>query len=108
MDPRTRPLLLGYIRSHVLTTADEIAEAKVNLAAFAMAEGFALGTIYLEQPGTAPAAFQALVDEVRCDNDVWAVVVPTDRHLTDGGLRAMRRDLEHHGAVHLMVAAATP
>jgi len=36
------------------------------------------------------------------------VVVPTDRHLTDGGLRAMRRDLEHHGAVHLMVAAATP
>jgi hypothetical protein len=108
MDPHPRPLLLGYIRSHFLTTADEIAEAKVDLAAFAMAEGFALGTIYLERPETAPAAFQALVDEVRCDNDVWAVVVPTAHHLTDGGIRAMRSRLEYHGAVHVVVAAAHP
>jgi rhamnogalacturonyl hydrolase YesR len=108
MDPRTRPLLLGYIRARVLMTADEIAEAKVNLAAFALAEGFALGTVYLEHPHTAPAAFEALVDEVRRDNDVWAVVVPTAHHLTEGGLRVMRRNLEHHGAVHLMVAAPTP
>ena len=106
MKTSTRPLLLGYIRSHVLMTADEIAEAKVELAAFAMVEGFALGTIYLERPETAPAAFQALVDEIRCDNDVWAGAVPTAHHLTDGGIRAMRARLEHHGTVHVMVAAA--
>ena len=108
MDAGTRPLLLGYIRAHVLMTADEIAAAKVSLAAFAMAEGFVLGTVYLDQVNTAPAAFQALVDEIRRDNDVWAVVVPTAHHLTDGGLRAMKSDLEHHGAVHVMVAAPPP
>ncbi len=103
----TRPLALGYIRARVLMTADEITAEKVSLAAFALAEGLALGTVYLEHPRTAPAAFVALLDEVRSDNDVWAVVVPTAQHLTEGGLRMMRRDLEHHGAVHLMVAAAT-
>ncbi|TDW94030.1 MULTISPECIES: hypothetical protein [Kribbella] len=108
MDSCTRPLLLGYIRAHVLMTADEIDAARVSLAAFALAEGFALGTVYLERPATAPAAFEALLDEVRRDNDVWAVVVPTAHHLTDGGLRTMRNNLEHHGAVHLMVAAAAP
>ncbi len=104
----TRPLALGYIRARVRTTTDEIAAAKVDLAAFALAEGLALGTVYLEHPRTAPAAFEALLDEVRRDNDVWVVVVPTPQHLTDGGLQVMRRDLEHHGAVHVMVAAATP
>jgi hypothetical protein len=108
MDTRTRPLALGYIRAPALMTADEIAAAKLGLAAFALAEGLALGTVYLEHPRTAPAAFEALLHEVRSDNDVWAVVVPAAQHLTDGGLRKMRRDLEHHGAVHLMVAAATP
>ena len=105
METRIRPLLLGYIRAHVLMTADEIAAAKVTLVAFAMAEGFALGTVYLDQVNTAPAAFQALLAEIRRDNDVWAVVVPTAHHLTEGGLRAMTSDLEHHGAVHVMVAA---
>jgi hypothetical protein len=104
----TRPLLLGYIRAHLSMTADEIDAARSSLAAFALAEGFALGTVYLEHPQTAPAAFEALVDAVRRDNDVWAVAVPTEHHVTNGGLRAMRRDLEHHGAVHLMVAAPPP
>jgi hypothetical protein len=108
MDTCTRPLLLGYVRARAPMTADEIAAAKVSLAAFALAEGFALGTVYLEHPHTAPAAFEALLDEVRRDNDVWAVVVPTAQHLTDGGLQMMRRDLEHHGTVHLVVAAPTP
>ncbi|NIK60437.1 hypothetical protein [Kribbella shirazensis] len=108
METWTRPLALGYIRARVVMTGDEIAAAKVGLAAFALAEGLALGTVYLEHPHTAPAAFEALLDEIRGDNDVWAVVVPTAQHLTDGGLRMMRRALEHHGAVHLMVAATTP
>ena len=108
MVARIRPLLLGYIRAHLTMTADEIDAARPSLARFALAEGFALGTVYLEHPRTAPAAFEAMVDAVRRDNDVWAVAVPNEHHLTDGGLRAMRRDLEHHGAVHLMIAAPPP
>ncbi|HEY3482484.1 MAG TPA: hypothetical protein VGL02_26635 [Streptomyces sp.] len=108
MDGCTRPLVLGYIRARVVTTAEELAAEKVGLAAFALAEGFTLGTVYLEHPATAPAAFEALLEEVRRDNDVWAVVVPTVQHVTDGGLRAMRREVEHHGTVHLVVAAPAP
>ncbi|HWD79151.1 MAG TPA: hypothetical protein VG497_09715 [Kribbella sp.] len=108
MDGCTRPLVLGYIRARVVTTAAELAAERVGLAAFALAEGFTLGTVYLEYPATAPAAFEALLEEVRRDNDVWAVVVPTVQHVTDGGLRAMRREVEHHGTVHLVVAAPAP
>jgi rhamnogalacturonyl hydrolase YesR len=108
METSTRPLALGYIRAGVLTTADDISAARVSLAAFALAEGLALGTVYLEHPHTAPAAFEALLDEVRSDNDVWAVLVPTADHEPDGGLPTMRGRLEHHGAVHVMVAAVHP
>jgi rhamnogalacturonyl hydrolase YesR len=107
-DGCTRPLVLGYIRTRGVMTADELAAERVGLAAFALAEGFTLGTVYLEHPSTAPAAFEAMLDEVRRDNDVWAVILPAAHHVTDGGLRAMRRDLEHHGTVHLVVAAPPP
>jgi rhamnogalacturonyl hydrolase YesR len=108
MSDGTRPLILGYIRAHVLMSPDEIAAAKVSLAAFAITEGFVLGTVYVEHSDTAPAAFHALLDEVRRDNDVWAVVVPTAHHLTNGGSRTMTRHLEHHGSVHVVVAEPHP
>jgi rhamnogalacturonyl hydrolase YesR len=85
-------------------TVDEVAAAKLTLAAFAIAEGFVLGTVYIEHARTAPAAFHALLDEIRRDNDIWAVVVPTPHHLTADGPRAMTSHLEHHGNVHVMVA----
>jgi rhamnogalacturonyl hydrolase YesR len=104
----TRPLLLGYIRAHILMTDEEIAAAKDTLVTYASTEGFALGTVYVEHASTAPAAFHALLDEVRRDNDVWAVAVPTPHHLAVGGRQAMRRDLEHHGSVHVLVVQASP
>lgn len=82
----TRPLLLGYIRAHAYMTADDIAAAKVDLAAFALAEGYVLGNVYVEHVDSTPAAPYALLDEVRRDNDVWAVVVPSPPHLTDAGI----------------------
>jgi hypothetical protein len=69
-----------------------------------MAEGFVLGTVYLDRLNTAPAAFDALLDEIRRDDDVWAVVVPTTHHLADGDLQAMKSRLQH-GAIHVLVAA---
>ncbi|MEV6268420.1 hypothetical protein AB0L64_14685 [Kribbella sp. NPDC051936] len=108
MDGCTRPLALGYIRTGVVMTADDLAAERVGLAAFALAEGYTLGAVYLEHPNTAPAAFEAMLDEVRRDNEVWAVILPAAHQVTDGGLRAMRRQLEHHGTVHLVVAAPAP
>ncbi len=108
MTDSTRPLLLGYMRAHILMTADEIAAAADTLAAFASTEGFVLGTVYVEHARSAPAAFHALLDEIRRDNDVWAVAVPTPHHLAVGGRQAMQRHLEHHGSVHVLVVQPSP
>ncbi|WP_203591212.1 hypothetical protein [Streptomyces sp. SID13031] len=99
-----RPLILGYIRAHILLTKEEIDAAKVRLTVFASAEGYVLGTVYVEHVTSAPAAFHALLDEVRRDNDIWAVVVPSPQHLAAGGRRAMTSSLEHQGSVHVLVA----
>jgi hypothetical protein len=104
MNDGIRPLLLGYIRAHLLMTDDEIAAAKLTLAAYAGSEGYALGTVYVDHANAAPAAFHALVEEIRRDNDVWAVLVPTPQHLIASGHRAMTNQLEHHGSVHVIVA----
>ena len=95
MNDGTRPLLLGYIRALGLTD-DEIAEAKLTLAAYAGSEGYALGTIYVERTASPPAAFHALLDEIRRDNDVWAVVVPAPYHEFE--------KVDPHGLVHVLCA----
>lgn len=80
MTDRTRPLMLGYLRELPAMTTAEIAAVKRHLEAFAYAEGYVLGGVYLERLNREPAAFQALVEEVQ-RRDVRAVVVPTRRHL---------------------------
>jgi hypothetical protein len=79
MTDHTRPLILGYLRQHLLMTEDELADTKERLAHFAQTEGFALGTVYIEQVDTAPAAFEALVEAANRD-DITAVVVPSMFH----------------------------
>jgi hypothetical protein len=76
----TRPLLLGYVRAHLLMTAAELVQIKDQLVTFAQAEGFTLGKVYTEHAHTFPAAFEALVQAVRRD-EVRAVVVPSLQHL---------------------------
>jgi hypothetical protein len=45
MTDYTKPLLLGYVRKHLLMTETELTDAKERLAPFAELEGFALGTL---------------------------------------------------------------
>lgn len=56
-----RPLVLGFVLKHLLMTDDELAGTRARLEQFATVEGFAMGTVYVEDSATAPAAFEALV-----------------------------------------------
>jgi len=75
----TRPLLLGYVLKHLLMTDGELADLKVQLEQFATVEGFAMGTIYVEETETTPAAFEALIAAVN-RYEVTTVVIPSRLH----------------------------
>lgn len=75
-----KPLILGYIRVHLLMTPLELDAVCTRLAQFAEREGYTLNRIYAEQVHTVPAAFQALIDEVT-RADIKTVVVPGMQHL---------------------------
>jgi DNA invertase Pin-like site-specific DNA recombinase len=100
----TRPLLLGYIRADESRNDAEVAEARSHLEAFADAEGFALGTVYVEHGATRPAAFSALLEDIRRDEEVWAVVVPEVRDLGDHEQAVMRRHRTDHASPTVLVA----
>jgi hypothetical protein len=104
----TRPLLLGYIRRHLLTTDAELDEAKERLGLFAEIEGFTLGTVYVEHLETTPAAFEALVEAVD-RYEVTAVVVPSMLHFALLSAPAAIKDrFEHITGARVLVAAASP
>jgi hypothetical protein len=75
----TRPLLLGYVLKHLLMTDGELADIKDELEQFANIEGFAMGTIYIEETETSPAAFEALIAAVK-RYEVTTVVIPSRLH----------------------------
>ncbi len=79
-DADTRPLLLGYVRAEEDMTSAELAAEKERLQAFARVEGYALGAVFTEFPGTAPAAFHALIEAV-LQHEIRVIVVPNARHL---------------------------
>jgi hypothetical protein len=96
----TRPLLLGYLRAHLLMTEAELASTTQELASFAAAEGYTLGTVFVEHTDREPAAFEALVAAVR-QQEAAAVVVPNSRHVP--------ADLtEHLAGIHLLTAHSHP
>jgi hypothetical protein len=76
-----QPLLLGYIRADVLRDRAELPDVEEQLAAFAARETFSLGAVYVER-GSAPGAFEALMDDLGRDEAAHGVVVPDLRHLT--------------------------
>src|SRR5690242_14974775 len=75
----TRPLLLGYVRRHLLMTEDELGAVKERLNHFAATEGFAMGTIFVERRESAPGAFEALVQAIEHEQAA-AVVLPSMLH----------------------------
>lgn len=75
----TRPILLGYVLKHLLMTDGELADIKDELEQFAKVEGFAMGTVYIEETETTPAAFEALIAAVN-RYEVTTVVIPSRLH----------------------------
>lgn len=75
----TRPLLLGYILKHLLMSDAELADTKDHLEQFAVVEGFAMGSIYVEETETTPTAFAALIEAVN-RYELITVVIPSRLH----------------------------
>jgi hypothetical protein len=87
----TKPLLLGYLRRDLLVVDSQVTELEREMAAFAQAEGFAMGHTYVEKPESWPAAFEALIESVN-RYEVTAVVLPSLLHFTGLGLPTDIRD----------------
>jgi len=87
----TRPILLGYVHRGLILTDGQMETAKQELVAFAQTEGFSMGFTYVEQPGTWPAAFAALIDAVN-RYGVTAVVLPSLLHFAVFGVPTNIRD----------------
>lgn len=104
----TRPLLLGYLRMHLLMTDNELADTKERLAYFAAVEGFTLGTVYVEQVDTAPAAFEALIESVN-RYEVTAVVIPSMLHFAMLSSPAATKDhFDKTTGARVLIASAAP
>jgi len=104
----TRPLLLGYVRKHLLMTEGELDDTRERLQHFAQVEGFAMGTVFVEEIETSPAAFEALVEAVS-RYEVTAVVVPSMLHFAVLSAPAAIKDyFERATGVRVMVANSPP
>lgn len=98
-----RPLLLGYARRDLYLSDRHVDDLERELGAFAQLEGFAMGSVYLESPDTAPAAFEALVTSVN-RYEVTAVVLPDLRHLAlVGDPEAAKRQFERVTGARLIL-----
>ena len=104
----TRPLLLGYARRDLYLSGRHVDDLKCELGEFAQLEGFLMGSVYVEDPETAPQAFEALVASVnRCQ--IAAVVLPGLRHLALVGDPAdVRVRFERVTGARIMLHEVTP
>ncbi|WP_344238026.1 hypothetical protein [Kribbella hippodromi] len=99
----TRPLLLGYLRRDLYLSDRQLGETRIELGAFAALEGFTLGTIYIEDAETAPAAYEALVASVN-RYEVTAVVAPDLRQFgLIGEPAAVKRRFERDTGARIML-----
>lgn len=104
----TRPLLLGYARRDLYLSDRHVTDMKRELASFAQLEGFAMGSVYLEDPDTAPAALDALVASVN-RYEVTAVVLPEWRHLgLVGDPEEVKRQFERVTGARFLLHETTP
>jgi hypothetical protein len=81
----TRPLLAGYIRREFVASAERARALEYQMSLFACAEGFSMGFTYVEEPGTQPFAFEALIESV-VRHQIAAVVLPSILHFAVLGL----------------------
>jgi hypothetical protein len=104
----TRPLLLGYVLKHLLVGDDELAESKERFEEFAVVEGFAMGTVYVEAAETSPAAFAALIEAVN-RYEVTAVAVPSLLHFAAlSTVHNIKDTFERATGARVMIASSSP
>jgi hypothetical protein len=104
----TCPMLLGYARRDLYLSDRHVTAVKRGFGTFARLEGFAMGSVYLEEPDTAPAAFEALVASVN-RYEVTTVVLPEWRHLAlVGDPDAVRRQFERVAGARFVLHEVTP
>jgi hypothetical protein len=100
-------VVLGYIRKHLLMTETEVRYAKERLAYFARLEGFTLGTTYVEDIETWPAAFEALI-EAAVEDTVSGVLLLSMLHFAVLGPPAeIKQHFEHITRTRLLTAPET-
>ena len=103
-----RPLLLGYARCDVYLSGRHVDNLKRELGECAQLEGFLMGSVYVEDPETAPQAFEALVASVN-RYEITAVVLPHLRHLAlIGDPAEVRVQFERVTGARIMLHEATP
>ncbi|MFB6720174.1 hypothetical protein ACFCV3_08455 [Kribbella sp. NPDC056345] len=108
MTDYTRPLLLGYARRDLYLSDRHVDDLKRELKAFAQLEGFAMGSIYIENPGTAPATFEALVASVN-RYQIRAIVLPGLQHLAlVGNPEEVRVQFERVTRARMMLHKVAP
>jgi hypothetical protein len=104
----SRPLLLGYARRDLYLSNRHVNDLKRELGDFARLEGFLMGSVYVEDPETAPQAFEALVASVN-RYEITAVVMPSLRHLALVGDPAeVRVRFERVTGARIMLHEVTP
>ena len=102
----TRPLLLGYVRRDLLVVENQIEELKCDMAAYAEAEGFTMGHVYVERPESWLSAFGAMTESIS-RYAVTAVVLPSLLHLVGIGMSTDIRDsFERSIGARLLVLTA--
>ena len=106
MSDRIRPLVFGYICEDALLGEEPLASAETRLEDFASAQGFILGPIYIDRRHRLPWAFDALMQEVRRDDEAWGIVIPDVGHLNEANHRAVSASQGDYTSVTVLVANA--
>ena len=108
MTDLARPLLVGYLSRHLLTSDADFAMTLERLDHFARSEELVLAAVYIEQAETAPAAFKALVNAVN-RGEVGAVVLPSIFHFAVlGAPTRFKAYFEHVTGARVLVATQSP
>ncbi|HEY3562738.1 MAG TPA: hypothetical protein VGL05_34965 [Kribbella sp.] len=103
-----RPVLLGYLRRDLLVADSQVGVLRREMTQFAEVEGFTIGRIHVEYPGSWLAAFERLVLSISC-HGVIAVVLPSLLHLIGIGLGTptdVRSIFERATGAHVLVLPA--
>ncbi|MGC4944120.1 hypothetical protein ACLQ2O_39590 [Kribbella sp. DT2] len=89
-------------------TDGELADLEDQLEEFAKVEDFSMGTIYIEETNTTPAAFEALIEAVN-RYDVTTVVIPSRLHFDALAVaHDVRNTFERATGARVVIASNTP